>query len=492
MKNACLTVLLTAVGLASCSKNEVGDVSLGLFTTKDIKIDVLQDPLVTGVTCHISSIEANLNFADPSDSGVSCRQTGKITLAMIDQIDKSKSGDVVFTKSKSIFLKNVKIRRIYDGDTQSLIYLAYSTKETSGSFKHSISTVPLWNTEAYSPVEARSAGKEPAGFAESRQSFGPRIIPINYEDLFKLDEPPPYTPFPVYGAFLFGVANQQLPLVYNTRQALPAHIERISDVVYKEVDGIALGLDVYFNKADQSPKPLILIIHGGYWKAGDKGQFYTQRAVEFVNLGYTVASVNYRLSTTHKYPSNIEDLRDGILFLSAHADRFRIDPTQLVTYGISAGGHLAAFMALAANSDRAYTRGLTPATFKGAISLYGIHDFTLAVQREHPFTELYIGTPYDADSSNYIDASTTSHVDEHDPPVLLMHGSIDGSVSVRNSDKLAQALEAKGVPFVYDRIEGWPHVMDFFSPLGERSLWQTYHFLKKHMPSAAMMGSGGP
>jgi len=143
------SIFCLALILSSCGKNEVGDVSLGLFTTKDIKIEVLQDPVVTGVTCHISSIEADLNFADPSDSGVSCRQTGDISGAMIEVIDKSKSGDVVFKKSKSIFLKNLKIRRIFDAETQALIYLAYSTKETSGSFKHSISTVPLWNTGAY-------------------------------------------------------------------------------------------------------------------------------------------------------------------------------------------------------------------------------------------------------------------------------------------------------------------------------------------------------
>jgi acetyl esterase/lipase len=323
---------------------------------------------------------------------------------------------------------------------------------------------------------------------QSSETFGPRIIPIDYEALFQLDEAPSYKPFPMYGSFLFAVANQKLPMVYNTALALPDHIERISDVVYKESDGISLGLDIYFNRADESPNPLMFIIHGGYWKAGDKGQFHTQRATEFVNLGYTVASINYRLSTTHQYPANIEDLRDGILFLSAHADRFRIDPTRIVTYGISAGGHLAAFMALAANSDRPSASGLSSSSFKGAISLYGIHDLTLAVQREHPFTELYMGTPYDLDPGNYIEASTTSLVDENDPPILLIHGSIDGSVSVRNSDNLARALEAAGVPFVYDRIEGWPHVMDFFSPIGERSLWQTHRFLARYMPSDEMAG----
>ncbi|NOH30786.1 hypothetical protein F0244_21830 [Vibrio mediterranei] len=117
--------------------------------SKDIKLNTLTDPIVTGVTCHIASIEADLSLSDPSDSSISCRQTGEITPEMIAQIDKSKSGEVVFKKSKSIFFKSMKVRRIYDKDNQTLMYLSYSTKETSGSFKHSLSTVPLWNTAAY-------------------------------------------------------------------------------------------------------------------------------------------------------------------------------------------------------------------------------------------------------------------------------------------------------------------------------------------------------
>ncbi|RBW41640.1 hypothetical protein DS885_16465 [Psychromonas sp. B3M02] len=151
-----MVIVLLVIGffiLRGCSQDEVGDVSLGLFTTQDIKLNMLKDPLVSGVTCHIASIEADLSFSDPSDSAISCRQTGEITPAMIANIDKSKSGEVVFKKSKSIFFKNMKIRRIFDADNQTLMYVSYSTKETSGSFKHSLSTVPLWGTDAYEEKE---------------------------------------------------------------------------------------------------------------------------------------------------------------------------------------------------------------------------------------------------------------------------------------------------------------------------------------------------
>ncbi|MBW3696214.1 hypothetical protein EK599_10930 [Vibrio sp. T187] len=148
MKKALLAVGLITL-LSGCSDNEVGDVSLGMFTMKDIKLNTLVDPEVPGVTCHVASIEADFSLADPSDSSISCRQTGEITPEMIAQIDRSKSGEVVFKKSKSVFFKAMKIRRIYDPANQTLMYLSYSTKETSGSFKHSLSTVPLWGTKAY-------------------------------------------------------------------------------------------------------------------------------------------------------------------------------------------------------------------------------------------------------------------------------------------------------------------------------------------------------
>ncbi|MFA0315795.1 CreA family protein [Vibrio cyclitrophicus] len=148
MKKMLIAVCFTAL-LMGCSENEVGDISLGIFTLKDIKVSSLDDEKISGVTCHIASIEANLSLSDPSDSSISCRQTGDITPEMIATIDKSKSGEVVFKQSKSIFFKTMKVRRIYDAENQTLLYLSYTTKETDGSFKHSLSTVPLWGTQAY-------------------------------------------------------------------------------------------------------------------------------------------------------------------------------------------------------------------------------------------------------------------------------------------------------------------------------------------------------
>ena len=140
--------LVFGLTLMGCS-DDVGKVSLGLFTTKDVVIKAKQDPIVTGVTCHISHVEADLDFSDPSDMSIACRQTGEITAEHLAQIDRSKNGEVVFKESKSILFKSLKVRRIYDAENKTLIYLSYSTKESSGSHHHSLSTVPLYNTKAW-------------------------------------------------------------------------------------------------------------------------------------------------------------------------------------------------------------------------------------------------------------------------------------------------------------------------------------------------------
>lgn len=149
-------LVFTVLGLTACSDKEVADVSLGLFTTKDIKIQTFNDPKIPGVTCHISHVEANLDFADPSDMSIACRQTGEITPAMLQDIDKSKNGEVIFSTSKSILFKHLKIRRILDSSSQTLLYLSYSTKESTGSYKHSLTSVPLWGTAAW---QAPASGK---------------------------------------------------------------------------------------------------------------------------------------------------------------------------------------------------------------------------------------------------------------------------------------------------------------------------------------------
>lgn len=156
IKQLVTTAVFTLIGVSSCSDN-VGKVSLGMFTTKDVVIEAKQDPIITGVTCHISHVEADLDFSDPSDMSIACRQTGEINQAQLSKIDRSKNGQIVFKQSKSILFKSLKVRRIYDAEHKTLIYLSYSTKESSGSHHHSLSTVALYNTKAWEWAMAQDA-----------------------------------------------------------------------------------------------------------------------------------------------------------------------------------------------------------------------------------------------------------------------------------------------------------------------------------------------
>jgi len=149
MKLGKLGVIVLGITFVTGCSDDVGKVSLGLLTTKDIHITALKDPKVTGVTCHISDVKANLSFSDPSNMSIACRQTGEITEQQLSNIDASESGEVVFKESKSILFKSLKVRRIYDKENHSLIYLSYSTKEINGSHHHSMSTVPLYGTKAW-------------------------------------------------------------------------------------------------------------------------------------------------------------------------------------------------------------------------------------------------------------------------------------------------------------------------------------------------------
>jgi len=105
MMKKILLILCLSTLLAGCSDDEVGDVSLGLFTTKDIKLNMLVDPIVTGVTCHVASIEADLSLSDPSDSSIACRQTGEITPEMIAAIDNQNLAILSLRNPKVFSLK---------------------------------------------------------------------------------------------------------------------------------------------------------------------------------------------------------------------------------------------------------------------------------------------------------------------------------------------------------------------------------------------------
>ncbi|MGR3563988.1 MAG: CreA family protein [Heliomarina sp.] len=130
---------------------EVGEVGVD-WVGNDIMIEAIADPKVEGVTCHIAYFDRGLFdrlskgnwFEDPSNASISCRQTGPIK---IGDIDRDEDGEDVFRTSRSIILKSLRVKRIFDEKNQTLIYLAHAAELTDGSAKLSMSTVPLYNSD---------------------------------------------------------------------------------------------------------------------------------------------------------------------------------------------------------------------------------------------------------------------------------------------------------------------------------------------------------
>ena len=147
MKHLALAALLLATPFAATAE-QVGEVGVD-WVGNDIVIDAIADPKVAGVTCHIAYFDRSLVdrlsngswFEDPSNASIACRQTGPIKLG---DIDTSEDGEDVFRESRSIILKSLRIKRIFDEANQTLIYLAHAQELTEGSAKMSISTVPLY------------------------------------------------------------------------------------------------------------------------------------------------------------------------------------------------------------------------------------------------------------------------------------------------------------------------------------------------------------
>jgi len=143
--------IITAAALSlpiAAHAEKVGEVDVD-WLGNDLIIEALADPEVEGVTCHITYFERGIIdrlqkgnwFEDPSNSSISCRQTGPITLG---DIERSDEGEDVFSERRSIIFKSIKVKRIFDEQNQTLIYISHARDVQNGSAKMSMSTVPLY------------------------------------------------------------------------------------------------------------------------------------------------------------------------------------------------------------------------------------------------------------------------------------------------------------------------------------------------------------
>ncbi len=151
MRNSIQAMALAVLLSGPVAAEQVGEVGVD-WVGNDIIIEAIADPDVSGVTCHIAYFERGLFdriskgnwFEDPSNASLACRQTGPI---VIGDIDRSDSGENVFSQSRSIILKSLRVKRIFDEANQTLIYVAHAAELTDGSAKVAISTVPLYQPD---------------------------------------------------------------------------------------------------------------------------------------------------------------------------------------------------------------------------------------------------------------------------------------------------------------------------------------------------------
>ncbi|MEM7570295.1 MAG: CreA family protein [Pseudomonadota bacterium] len=158
-----LIAVFAVLTLAACGSDgeEVGEF-YNDWTGNEIKVEAFSDPKVTGVTCHMSHFDRGVIdriskgnwFEDPSNASIACRQTGPVE---IGDIKLGKSGEEVFRQRQSLIFKTVAVRRIYDAETQSLLYVVYSRKPVDGSSKMSLSTVALFGSgpDGKTPIPAK-------------------------------------------------------------------------------------------------------------------------------------------------------------------------------------------------------------------------------------------------------------------------------------------------------------------------------------------------
>lgn len=214
--------------------------------------------------------------------------------------------------------------------------------------------------------------------------------------------------------------------------------------------------DLYLPAATTSPVkyPAVIIIHGGGWSGGQK------RAQREINIGTTLAqngyvgmSIDYLLADKNHpgptWPQNLYDCKTAVRWLRKNAERLHIDPAHIGVIGGSAGGHLAAMVGLCGGELDPPGEG--DCRVQCAVDLYGPvlwfeqKDIAMFRQTRAQAPELYK------------QADPRSHIDQNDPPLLILHGTADTTVAVADSEALAKALTLGRVSNHLEIIPDAPH-----------------------------------
>jgi len=243
----------------------------------------------------------------------------------------------------------------------------------------------------------------------------------------------------------------------------------LTDIVYAQVDGRALALDLHLPAGSSHP-PLVVYVHGGAWRAGSKSE-YPQFLVAH---GYAVASVEFRQSTEARFPADVQDIKAAIRFLRARSADYGYRAGRIAIAGASSGAHLAAVVgtgngiAELEGGEGDYPR--QSSAVQALVSWYGAADLaTILAQstsygvsvREPALRLLLGGLPEEVPELARL-ASPVLHVDAQDPPAILLHGDQDPQMPVNQTLELEAAYRRAKVPVELVVVDGAKHGGDAF------------------------------
>jgi acetyl esterase/lipase len=244
-------------------------------------------------------------------------------------------------------------------------------------------------------------------------------------------------------------------------------VTRVRDIVY--ADDPRLRLDVYKPSEPGGPRPGIMQVHGGAWLIGSKREQGIPLLSHLAANGWVGINVDYRLSPDAKFPDHLVDLKRAVRWYREHAGEHGADPGFLCVTGGSAGGHLAALVALTANVPE-YQPGFegVDTTMRAAVPFYGVYDFGALLDNAPrffaSFLERQVMGVRRADALEaYAKASPMHWINPETPPFLVIHGSLDTLVPASQARSFAERLrDASAAPVLYAEMKGAQHAFDIF------------------------------
>ncbi len=223
-------------------------------------------------------------------------------------------------------------------------------------------------------------------------------------------------------------------------------------------------------------RPGILVIHGGGWVQGAKESMVERFCVPFLEHGFVVANVEYRLAKVATAPAAVADVLKAAQWFAEHAAQYKVDPKRISVTGGSAGGHLALMVGMLPKGNE-----FGPTIKIAAIvNFYGITDVGDQIT-EGPHLRNY-AVAWLPEQPNRLDMAKTlsplTYVRKDVPPILTLHGDADPTVPYEQGVRLTDGLKAAGAKTGLITVNGGKHG---FTPQEMAELWpQIFKFLKKH------------